>query len=145
MTWLLTCLLLQIVAVQSKDFCLPDVFTDFDDVCFTNFPEEAAVCPNHPFEGRKHGRIAFDTLAEHLYTAYPRGCGQKDKDGNQRCTVPFNTRTGLFATLWSIRSTNQNSYPSYYYGGLSWFQVCCNSVPIIYVTHDDRVNRRIGA
>lgn len=136
MIWLFALSLLQLLIAQTTDFCIPDVTKRFGLVCFTNWPEIEAVCPNHPFEGGKlHGRIAHDSLAEHLYLNYPLQCSRKDTHGKQRCTTTIWSKTGKYASLWADRSITKEGYPSYCYGGLSWFKVSVFRVPFFHQTN----------
>lgn len=67
-------------------------------------------------------------MATNLYADYPHNCAPV-VDGKQRCTmtVPYYDEHSKsikdYTYLWSDSNINKAGNPSYYFGGLSWFQV----------------------
>lgn len=144
MIWLLALCMLQTIVARPQNFCLRDEFDKRPQTYrFTNFPEENAVCSNHPYEGNPHGHIDRDAIARRLYMTYPSHCTNSDANGNERCSIKIDTPKGIYATLWADRSVRKDGVPVYNYGGVSWFQVR-DSCAIIFQINEDREPNRIG-
>lgn len=142
--------------VAAWDFCRINYRTKTSSrVCFTNFPDELSLCPNHKLGTDRHGQIGNPGVAEALYLPFPSNCGPM-VDGVQRCTgtiKAWSERTNTFmdyAYVWSDRSINKQGHPSYYFGGIFWLQVrispiCSRLINKSLRIRETRTVREIGA
>lgn len=128
------------VAADSPDFCIPDTTTTPPgQFCFTNWPEVAAVCPKHPLGADPYGYLTRGTLIERLVDGYPGNCSPLQA-GARTCTQkvfsPDYSKPGRptteYASFWTVRTINKQGHPSWYYGGMSWPQVCVFFFSLIF-------------